>query len=63
MFEGFFTLHVLLALLVGALIGVGLGRSSKTANEYYDRARAAWDLREAQLQAKIDELKAKYGEK
>jgi hypothetical protein len=63
MFEGFFTLHVLLALLVGALIGVGLGRRSKTANEYYDRARAAWDLREAQLRAEIDRLREKYGDK
>jgi hypothetical protein len=59
MFEGFFTLHVLLALLVGALIGVGLGRRSKTANEYYDRARATWDMREAQLKAQIEELKAR----
>jgi hypothetical protein len=39
MFEGFFTLHVLLALLIGALIGVGLGRRSKTANAAYDRLR------------------------
>ena len=57
MFEAFFTLPVLLALLVGALIGVGLGRRSKTANEYYDRARATWDMREAQLKAQIEELK------
>lgn len=61
MFEAFFTLPVLLALLVGALVGVGLGRRSTTANEFYDRARAQWDLREAQLQAEIDRLKEKYG--
>mgnify|MGYP001059431514 CR=1 FL=1 len=59
MFEAFFTLPVLLALLVGVLIGVGLGRLSKTANEYYDRARATWDMREAQLKAQIEELKAR----
>lgn len=59
MFEAFFTLPVLLALLVGVLIGVGLGRRSKTANEYYDRARATWDMREAQLKAQIEELKAR----
>jgi hypothetical protein len=63
MFDFVLSLPFLVGLVLGALIGVGLGRRSKTANEYYDRARAAWDLREAQLQAKIDELKAKYGEK
>jgi hypothetical protein len=59
MFDFVLSLPFLVGLVLGALIGVGLGRRSKTANEYYDRARAAWDLREAQLQAKIDELKAK----
>lgn len=63
MFEFILSLPFLVGLVLGALIGVGLGRRSTTANEFYDRARAAWDLREAQLQAKIDELKAKYGEK
>lgn len=62
MFEAFFTLPVLLALLVGALIGVGLGRRSVTANDAYDRARAAWDLREAQLREHIDSLRKKDGE-
>lgn len=62
MFEAFFTLPVLLALLVGALIGVGLGRRSVTANDAYDRARAAWDLRETQLREQIDRLRKKAGE-
>lgn len=62
MFEAFFTLPVLLALLVGALIGVGLGRRSVTANEAYDRARAQWDLREAQLREQIQRLRDKAGE-
>lgn len=61
MFEFILSLPFLVGLVLGALIGVGLGRRSKTANEYYDRARAAWDLREAQLQAEIDRLKEKYG--
>lgn len=47
------------ALALGALIGVGLGRRSSTANKYYDRARKeAEELREklreaeAQLRAR-----------
>jgi len=58
-----FFLTLGLGLGVGALIGIGLGRRSNTANTYYDRARAEWDLREAQLQAQIDRLREKYGEK
>lgn len=61
MFEFILSLPFLVGLVLGALIGVGLGRRSTTANEFYDRARAQWDLREAQLQAEIDRLKEKYG--
>lgn len=49
-----------LGLVIGAFIGVGLGRRSSTANEYYDRMRKeADDLRaraeqaEAQLRASL----------
>ena len=63
MFELILSLPFLVGLVLGALIGVGLGRRSKTANEYYDRARAAWDLREAQLRAEIERLREKYGDK
>ena len=63
MFEFILSLPFLVGLVLGALIGVGLGRRSKTANEYYDRARAAWDLREAQLRAEIERLREKYGDK
>lgn len=61
MFEFILSLPFLVGLVLGALIGVGLGRRSTTANEFYDRARAQWDLREAQLQAEIERLKEKYG--
>lgn len=63
MFEFILSLPFLVGLVLGALIGVGLGRRSTTANEFYDRARAQWDLREAQLQAEIERLKEKYGNK
>lgn len=63
MFEFILSLPFLVGLVLGALIGVGLGRRSTTANEFYDRARAQWDLREAQLQAEIDRLKEKYRNK
>lgn len=63
MFEFILSLPFLVGLVLGALIGVGLGRRSTTANEFYDRARAQWDLREAQLQAEIDRLKDKYRNK
>jgi len=45
------------ALVAGALFGIGLGRRSSTANAYYDRARAEWDRREAQMQAEIQRLR------
>lgn len=61
MFEFILSLPFLVGIVLGALLGVGLGRRSTTANEFYDRARAAWDLREAQLQAEIERLKEKYG--
>lgn len=63
MFEFILSLPFLAGLVLGALIGVGLGRRSTTANEFYDRARAQWDLREAQLQAEIERLKEKYRNK
>lgn len=63
MFEFILSLPFLVGLVLGALIGVGLGRRSTTANEFYDRARAQWDLREAQLQAEIERLKEKYRNK
>jgi hypothetical protein len=42
-------------LVIGAFIGVGLGRRSKTANSLYDRGRA--ELDEAQRRA--DDLEAR----
>lgn len=62
MFEFFLSLPFLVGLVLGALIGVGLGRRSVTANDAYDRARAAWDLRESQLREQIDRLRKKAGE-
>lgn len=48
-----------LGLIAGAFIGVGLGRRSNTANDAYDRARASWELREAQLREQIERLQNK----
>lgn len=62
MFEFFLSLQFLVGLVLGALIGVGLGRRSVTANEAYDRARAQWELREAQLREQIDRLRGKWDE-
>lgn len=62
MFEFILSLPFLVGLVLGALIGVGLGRRSVTANEAYDRARAQWDLREAQLREQIQRLRDKAGD-
>lgn len=63
MFDFILSLPFVVGLVLGALIGVGLGRRSDTANQFYDGARAEWDRREAQLQAEIDRLKEKYRNK
>lgn len=44
------------ALIVGALIGVGLARQSKKANAAYDRVRKEAD----ELRAKYEALRAKH---
>lgn len=55
-----------LGLCFGALLGIGLGRRSSTANAAYDRIRAeaataeaAWKLKYEQLKDQYDNLKAK----
>lgn len=49
MFEFFLSLPFLVGLVLGALIGVGLGRRSKTANAAYDRMRDRAERAEQQL--------------
>ena len=63
MFEFILSLPFLVGLVIGALVGVGLGRRSKRANAIYDRARTEWDEREAELRDQIRRLQAKYGAK
>lgn len=48
-------LFAVLLLVIGAFIGVGLGRRSNSANAYYDRGRAELD----KLQQQKDDAEAK----
>jgi hypothetical protein len=63
MFEFILSLPFHVGLGVGAVaggfVGVGLGRRSSKANEFYDRARAGWDLKRAELEEEVRELKAR----
>jgi hypothetical protein len=63
MFEFILSFQFLVGLGVGAVaggfVGVGLGRRSSKANEFYDRARAGWDLKRAELEEEVRELKAR----
>lgn len=63
MLQFILSLQFLVGLAIGAaaggFVGVGLARRSKTANDYYDRARARWDETEAQLRAEIQRLQDK----
>lgn len=47
------------ALVVGGFIGVGLGRRSNTANDYYDRIRKEADELREQLREAEAQLRAR----
>ena len=57
-----FAAGLTLGAVLGAFVGVGLARQSNTANEFYDRTRAKWDLERAELEEKIAALKKKVRE-
>ena len=61
MIEFFFSPQFLLGLgaglVVGAFVGVGLGRRSSTANRYYDAVHARYDERLRALRAEIQDLR------
>lgn len=63
MFEFILSFQFLVGLgvgaVLGAFVGVGLGRRSNTANEFYDRTQAKWELERAELEEKIASLKQK----
>ena len=59
MFDFFAPLPFFVGLVIGALMGVGLGRRSKTANTAYDRSRAEWDELRAEVQDLSDRLRNK----
>lgn len=49
--------------VLGAFVGVGLARRSNTANEFYDRTQAKFDLKKAELEEEIRSLKEKLKNK
>lgn len=58
-----FAVGLTVGAVLGAFVGVGLGRRSNTANEFYDRTQAKFDLKKAELEEEIRSLKEKLKNK